>query len=78
METSDNSDTVQTVHLIQHMHSVHGGRFVIIPLKRTFLEWIKFVEGSSGTRAVVELVVLVAVVEVVVHGRRGSSCLRRR
>ena len=36
METSDNSDTVQTVHLIQHMHSVHGGRLVIIPLKRAF------------------------------------------
>ena len=26
METSDNSDTVQMAHLIQHMHSVHGGR----------------------------------------------------
>ena len=26
METSNNSDTVQTVHLIQHMHSFMGGR----------------------------------------------------
>ena len=31
-------------------------------------ERIKFVEGSSGARAIVEVVVLATVVEVVVHG----------
>ena len=35
--------------------------------------WVEYDKGSSGTRAVVEVVVLPTVVEVVVPGRRGSS-----
>ena len=49
----------------------------VIPLKRAFSEQIQFVEGSSGTRAVVEVVVLVMVVKVVVHDDRwGTRDLR--
>ena len=45
----------------------------VIPLKHAFSERVEFVEGSSGTRgSVVEVVVLVTVVEVVVHGCDGS------
>ena len=44
----------------------------VIPLKRAFSERIKFVEGSSGTRAVVEVAVLAKIVEVVVHVRLGE------
>ena len=47
METSDNSDTVQTVHLIQHMHSAHSGRLRVIPSKRAFRG------GSKTSREVV-------------------------
>ena len=56
-----------------HKHSFTGGRLGVIPSKRAFSGQIEFDEGSSGTRAVVEVVVLATVVEVVVHERHGSS-----
>ena len=51
-----------------HKHSFTGGRLGVIPSKRAFSGWNEFVEGSSGTRAVVEVVVLATVEEVDVHG----------
>ena len=65
------------VHLIQQKHSVHGRRLGVIPSKHAFSERVKFDEESSGTRAIVEVVVLATVEEVVVHGCRGSSRSRR-
>ena len=49
METSDNSDTVQIVHLIQHMHSFTVGH----------LDGYTF-EASVVVHLVVEVVVLVS------------------
>ena len=68
-----NSDMVQT--RASHTTRIHSRKVVsvVIPLKRAFSGRIEFDEGSSGTRAVVEVVVLATIVEVVVHGRRGSS-----
>ena len=70
--TANVQGTIQTrskhrVHLIQHMHLVHGRRLGVIPSKCAYSERVEFDEGSSGTWAVVEVVVLVTVVEVVVH-----------
>ena len=48
------------VHLIQHMHSVHGHHLGVIPSKRAFSERVEFVVE------VVEVDVLATVVEVVV------------
>ena len=60
------------VHLIQHMHSVHGRRLRVIPLKRAFLERVEFVVEE------VEVDVLgMVVVEVVAHGD-GSGSSRTR
>ena len=52
METSDKSDTVQTVDLIQHMHSFTGGRLGL------YLRSVRF--GAERVRSGVE--------EVGVHG----------
>ena len=38
------------VHLIQHMHSVHGRRLGVIPLKRAFSKRIGF-DGSESSRS---------------------------
>ena len=38
------------VHLIQHMHSVHGRRLGVIPSKRAFSERIGF-DGSGSSRS---------------------------
>ena len=50
----------------------------VIPLKRAFSKRIQFVKGSSGTWAIVEVVVLATVVEVVAHVRfrRGTWRVR--
>jgi len=40
----DDLITEQTMHLIQHMHSVHGRRLGVIPSKRAFSKRI----GSEG------------------------------
>ena len=68
MQTSDKRTRCKhRVHLIQHMHSVHGRRLGVIPSKRAFSERIEFVEGSRRSRAVVEVVVHGSSWEVVVH-----------
>ena len=61
METSDNSDTVQTVHLIQHAF-VHGRSSRVIPSKRAFRGGTSSerCRGSRRSRDVVEVVVLVS------------------
>ena len=38
----DDLITEQTMHLIQHMHSVHGRRLGVIPSKRAFSERFEF------------------------------------
>ena len=59
-KTSDNSNTVQTVHLIHHTTFVHGGHIDVIPLKCASLRRNEFVEGSSRSRVVGEVVVHVS------------------
>ena len=54
-------------HTTHHKRSSTGHRLGVIPSKRAYSEWFKIVEGSSGSRAVVEVVVLATVVEVAVH-----------
>ena len=38
----DDLITEQTMHLIQHMHSVHGRRLEVIPLKHAFSKRAEF------------------------------------
>ena len=79
METSDNSDTVQTVHLIQHMHLVHGGSSRGYTFEACNRGGTRFVEevvvhGRSGGRRsrgdVEEVDVRVHVTRVFGNGRR--------
>ena len=56
-----------------NMHSSTGHRLGGYTFEACVSKWVEFNEGSSGTRAVVEVVVPTTVVEVVVHGRCGSS-----
>ena len=65
-------------NLIQQSIQSMGDCLVGYTFEACISERVEFDEGSSGTRAVVEVVVLAAVVEVVVHGRRGSSRSWRR
>ena len=54
-------------HTTHHKCLSTGHRLGVIPSKRAYSEWFKIVEGSSGSRAVVEVVILATVVEVAVH-----------
>ena len=71
METSDNSDTVQTYGTSHTTHAFdHGRSSRVIPLKRAFPGGTSSerCRGSRRSRDVGEVVVLAAaVVEVVVH-----------
>ena len=60
------------VQLIQHTF-IHGRSSRGYTFEACISGRVEYDEGSSGTRAVVEVVVLATVVEVVVPGRRGSS-----
>ena len=68
----DNSNTVRTWASHTTKHSFTGQRLGGYTFEACISERVEFDEGSSGTRAVVEVVVLVTVVEVVVHSGRGS------
>ena len=65
MEMSDNSDTVQTVQLIQHMHSFTAVASGLYLRSVHFRGGSSFIEGSRHSRDVVEVVVHAAT--VVVH-----------
>ena len=57
-------------HLIQHMHSIHGGRFGVIPSKRAIgaeRVWYDVEEVDVLIAVVEEVVVHVSSWEVVVH-----------
>ena len=68
-QANDNSDTVQHGHLIQHTFIRSRASSWVYTFEACISERVEFNEGSSGTRAVVEVVVLATVVEVVVHVR---------
>ena len=69
---NDNSDTVQHEHLIQHMHLITIGHLGGYTFEACIF-------GADRVRYdVEEVVVLVTIVEVVVHGHRGSSRSRQR
>ena len=55
------------VYATHHKRSSTGHRLGVIPSKHAFSERFKIVEGSSGSRAIVEVVILATVVEVAVH-----------
>ena len=50
-----------------NMHSSTGHCLGGYTFEACTFGWNEFVEGSSGTRAVVEVVIIATVVEVVVH-----------
>ena len=78
--TANVQGTIQTrskhrVHLIQHMHSVHGCRLGVISSKHAFSERIGFDgSGSSCTHCLVELTAAVVVHLMVFGGGSGTSC----